>query len=260
MGRLNDKVAIVTGAADGLGLAIAKAFAIEGASVVMGDVNKVKCKNEAEKLEEMGLSALAIFCDVGNTESVNALVDNCINNFGKVDVLVNNAAVAISSNITEMPEDAWDTLMNINLKGYFRFIKSTIPHMINAKNGSVINISSTQAHRSWDNWTAYATAKGGILSMTKQLAGQFGKSNIRFNCISPGTILTPMTEERIKHEGEAFSKASENQSAMQRFGKPEEVAMTAVFLASDESKFITGDDLKVDGGLCTLPRYFEHSP
>jgi NAD(P)-dependent dehydrogenase (short-subunit alcohol dehydrogenase family) len=256
MGRLEGKITIVTGAADGIGLAISEAFATEGANVIMCDVNFEKCNMETDRLLKKGLSVFPLFCDVGNADSVYEMVNICVNKFGKIDVLVNNAAIAIAGNITEMTEDEWDKLMNVNLKGVFRCIKACLPFMISNKRGSVINLASTQAHRSWDDWTAYATAKGGILSMTKQLAGQFGKNNIRFNSISPGTILTPMAQERILNEGNSFSKASENQSAMQRFGEPEEVAMAAVFLASDESRFITGDDIKVDGGLCTLPRYF----
>lgn len=257
MNRLKDKVAIVTGAADGIGLAIAEAFVKEGATIVMSDVNEEKCKKEAHRLFKKHNNILPVFCDIGDTNSVNTMVNTCIKKFKKIDILVNNAAVAIPGNVTEMPEDDWDKLMNINLKGAFRCIKATLPYMISAKQGSVINMSSTQAHRSWDNWTAYATAKGGLLSMTNQLAGQFGSDNIRFNSISPGTILTPMSLERVKNEGEEFLKASTNQASMLRCGKPEEVAMTAVFLASDEAGFITGDDIIVDGGLCTVPRYFE---
>ncbi len=118
-------------------------------------------------------------------------------------------------------------------------------------------MSSTQAFRSWNNWTAYAAAKGAMLAMTNQLAGQFGKDNIRFNSISPGAILTPMNEKRAEREGSGFLKSSIGQHAIERMGTPQEVAMTAVFLASDESSFITGVDIKVDGGLCTLPRYIE---
>lgn len=257
MSRLKNKVAVVTGAADGIGLAISEAFAKEGAMIVMGDINEEMCIVEAEKLSEAGFSALPVFCDVCKTASVNMMVENCIDKYGKIDVLVNNAAIAIPGRVTEMPEEAWDQLMNVNLKGVFRCIKACLPHMISAGGGSIINMSSTQAHRSWDDWTAYAAAKGGLLSMTKQLAGQFGSKNIRFNSISPGTIMTPMLYERVKKEGEGFLKASEDQAAMQRCGSPEEVAMTAVFLASDEARFITGDDVKVDGGLCTLPRYFD---
>jgi NAD(P)-dependent dehydrogenase (short-subunit alcohol dehydrogenase family) len=255
MERLENKVAIVTGAADGIGLAISKAFAKEGATVVMGDINDTKCNQEADKLLKQNQKALPLFCDVGSTDSVNMMIKTCIENYGRIDVLVNNAAVAISGNISEMPDEDWDRLMNVNLKGVFRCIRACMPYMLSAENGSVINIASGQAHRSWDDWTAYASAKGGMISMTNQLAGQFGNKNIRFNTISPGAILTPMAAERVKNEGEEYFKASERQAAMLRFGKPVEVAMAAVFLASDESSFVTGDDMKVDGGLSSLPRY-----
>ena len=145
--------------------------------------------------------------------------------------------------------------MTTNLKSIYRSIKQVIPHMQQQCSGSIINISSVQAFRSWNNWTAYAGAKGAILSMTNQLAGQFGAYNVRFNTISPGAILTPMTEKRVEAEGEEFLQSSINQAAIKRMGTPQEVAMTAVFLASDESSFITGEDIKVDGGLCSLPRY-----
>ncbi|TQO38455.1 NAD(P)-dependent dehydrogenase (short-subunit alcohol dehydrogenase family) [Arenibacter algicola] len=257
MNRLKDKVAIVTGAADGIGLSIAEAFAREGATVVMSDINEEKCKQEANTLLKYNSNVLTLFCDIGDTKSISSMVDLCIKKFGRIDILVNNAAVAIPGTITNMPEKDWDKIMNINLKGAFRCIKACLPHMISAKQGSVINISSTQAHRSWDNWTAYAAAKGGLLSMTNQLAGQFGRENVRFNSISPGAILTPMNQKRVEKEGEQFLKGSINQAAMLRLGKSKEVAMTAVFLASDEAGFITGEDIIIDGGLCTLPRYFE---
>lgn len=257
MNRLENKVAIVTGAADGIGLAISEAFANEGATVVMADINEEKCKLEANRLLKDNFKVLPEYCDVGNLNSVQLMVNKCVDKYGKIDILVNNAAIAIAGNIIDTAEADWNKLMNINLDGVFRCIKLCLPHMIKREEGSIINISSTQAHRSWDDWTAYATAKGGMLSMTNQLAGQFGNKNIRFNSISPGTILTPMAAKRIKNEGQEFLKSSENQSAMLRCGNPNEVAMVAVFLASDESCFITGDDIKVDGGLCTLPRYFD---
>lgn len=259
MSRLKNKIAIVTGAADGIGLAISESFVTEGATVVMCDINEDKCKTEANKLTIQGGITRAYYCDVGSSEDLKTIVDNTIKEFGRIDVLVNNAAVAVSGDIRQMPESDWDHLMNVNLKSVFRGVKFTLPLMIKQKSGSIISISSVQAHRSWDNWTAYAAAKGGIISMNNQLAGQFGKDNIRFNTISPGAIFTPLNQKRIENEGEAFLKASIDQSALLRLGKAKEVAMTAVFLASDEANFITGEDIIIDGGLTKLPRYNDNN-
>ena len=255
--RLNNKVAIITGAAKGIGLAISEAFAKEGAIVFMADVDEIKGIAEAERIKKNGATTRAVKCDVAITEDVANLINVVITEFGKIDILVNNAAVAISGNIMEMPETDWDRLMDTNLKSIYRTIKAALPFMVKQGSGSVINISSTQAFRSWHNWTAYAGAKGAMLSITNQLAGQFGEYNVRFNSISPGAILTPMNVKRACEEGPDFFAKSETMHAMNRMGAPEEVAMTAVFLASDEAGFITGEDIKVDGGLCTLPRYFE---
>jgi len=255
--RLKNKVAIVTGAANGIGLSIATAFIQEGAVVFLADIDEEKLIGEVKQLESIGGTARAIVCNVGDTASVKNLVQAAIAEFGMIDILVNNAAVAIGGNIVEMPEADWDSLMNINLKSVYRAIKETLPYMLKQKSGSVINISSAQAYRSWDNWTAYAGAKGAILAMTNQLAGQFGKDNIRFNSISPGAILTPMNAKRAEVEGPAFLEKSAAQHSLNRLGTPLEVAMTAVFLASEEAAFITGADIKVDGGLSTLPRYTE---
>ncbi|NND80434.1 MAG: SDR family oxidoreductase [Maribacter sp.] len=258
MNRLKDKVAIITGAANGIGLAISQAFVHEGAKVVMCDINIAKCDEEAQKLCAKGGIAKSYACDVGVTDDLKLVIEKTLGAFGKIDILVNNAAVAISGDIREMPESAWDTIMNINLKSVFRGIKMTLPQMIQQQSGSIITISSVQAFRSWDDWTAYAAAKGAICSMSNQLAGQFGHFNVRFNTISPGAILTPMNQRRIEEEGERFLKSSIEQSAMLRMGEAEEVAMTAVFIASDEARFINGEDIKVDGGLTTLPRYFNN--
>lgn len=255
--RLKDKVAVITGAANGIGLAIAEAFAKEGAIIIAGDIDEKKCNAEAERLSASGAIVRAVTCDVGITENIDRLINSAIVEFGKIDVLVNNAAIAIRGRITEMPEKDWDTLMNINLKSIYRSIKTVLPYMIKQRSGSVVNISSTQAFRSWHDWTAYAGAKGAILSMTNQLAGQFGEYNVRFNSISPGAILTPMNEQRAKEEPPDYFARTEEMHAVKRMGMPKEVAMAAVFLASDEASFITGEDIKVDGGLCTLPRYFE---
>lgn len=257
MGRLEKKVAIITGAAEGIGLEISRVFAKEGAIVIMSDINIDKCEAETKTIIKSSGNAIAKKCDVGNTQDVNKLIDFTIETYGRIDALINNAAVAIPGNITEMPEEDWDKLMNINLKSIYRTIKATLPFMLKQKSGSIINMSSTQACRSWHNWTAYAGAKGAMIAMTNQLAGQFGSNGIRFNTISPGAILTPMNEKRAKEEGDTFLEESKKMSPMNRMGTSNEVALTAVFLASDEAGFITGEDIKVDGGLCTVPRYNE---
>lgn len=255
--RLKDKVAIVTGAADGIGLAITTAFASQGARVVMVDINETKCTEEAEILKSKGGEVLALPCSVADSEAIRNVVDRTLVSFGKIDILVNNAAIALSGHITQMPDEDWDQLMDINLKGVFRAIKLVMPHMLRQKSGNIINISSLQGMRSWDNWTAYAAAKGAINAMTVQLAGQFGSQGIRVNAIAPGAIMTPLNEKRVKTEGNGFLTSSINQSALGRMGEVEEVAQTAVFLASDEAPFITGENIKIDGGLSTLPRYVE---
>lgn len=257
MNRLENKIAIVTGAADGIGLAISQLFAEEGACIAMCDVNLSKCERESSLINKKGPQTIPFECSVGHTSQMEAMVEATLDEFGRIDVLVNNAAVAIPGNILEMPAEDWDTIINVNLKGVFRGIKAVLPHMLEKRSGSIISLSSVQSSRSWKNWTAYAAAKGGINAMTVQLAGQFGEQNIRFNTISPGAIMTPMNEKRIRDEGESFLKSSIHQAAMLRMGTSKEVAQTAVFLASDESKFITGEDIKVDGGLSTLPRYLE---
>ena len=255
MERLQNKISIITGAADGIGLSMSQIFAAEGCTVVMGDINIDKCKREAKAIVDSGGIAYAQKCDVGSTEEVFGLIGDAFETYGKIDILVNNAAVAISGDIMKMPEEDWDLLMNINLKSIYRTIKSILPIMIRQQAGSIINISSTQAFRSWNDWTAYAAAKGAMIAMTNQLAGQFGHHGIRFNTISPGAIMTPLNEKRAAKEGDDFLVKSQNMSPLHRMGTSQEVAMTALFLASDESAFITGEDIKVDGGLCTLPMY-----
>lgn len=257
MKRLENKIILVTGAADGIGLAISKVFAQHGATVIMADLNYVKALQESSNINSQGGQTHPFECNVGSTQSVEKMIANVISEHTRIDVLVNNAAVAISGNIIEMPEEDWDTVMNVNLKSVFRTIKACLPHMLERQYGCIINMSSAQAFRSWQDWTAYAGAKGAILSMTNQLAGQFGEQNIRVNSISPGAISTPLNDLRVQKEGDVFLEKSRKMSPANRLGDADEVAMTALFLASDEALFINGIDIKVDGGLCAVPRYEE---
>lgn len=257
--RLSGKTAIVTGAAAGIGLAIAERFAAEGAAVMMSDVDEDACRAAAEDiLKRHGEQRIVSRrTDVRSTSEMNALARQSVKEFGRIDILVNNAAVAISGNAAEMTDDQWNEVINTNLTGVFRGIRAVLPPMIKQRAGSIISLSSTQAHRSWFNWTAYAAAKGGVLSMTRQLAGQFASYKIRVNAISPGAIKTPMNASRVASEGAALTERLDEMHAMNRQGLAVEVADAALYLASDESSFVTGHDLVVDGGLCTLPRYRE---
>ena len=257
--KLHGKIALVTGAADGIGLAISEAFGREGAQVVMADVNDRKCAAEAATISDRGPGqAIAVHCDVSQSADVEALVSLAMKNFGRVDVLVNNAAIAISGIITDMPEEKWTHVLNTNLTSAFRTCKAVLPHMLQLGKGSIVNIASVQGHVGFDGWTAYAAAKGGLMAMTRQLANEFGSRGIRFNSVSPGAIATPMSDQRARNEfpgrEQDYYREVGHLHAMDRVGQPVEVAAAVTFLASDEASFITGVDLKIDGGLTVCPR------
>lgn len=248
---------MVTGGAKGIGFAIARCLARAGALVVLSDIDGDALAKSVSALEKEGGKVQGYTCDVADSNSVESWIESCRQNYSTLDILVNNAAICFGASITEMPEADWNKILNTNLTSAFRTIQGVLPAMLEQKSGSVINLSSLQGHRSYDDFAAYAAAKGGLIAMTRQLAGQYGSSGVRFNCISPGAINTPLNLRRAREEGEAFVRASSNMHAIPRMGDPDEVAQAALFLASETSSFITGHDLLVDGGLSTLPRYFE---
>lgn len=253
--RLLNKTALVTGAADGLGLEISRIFLAEGARLAMLDRNGEKLESSVRQFVETGLPVVAICCDVGTTEAVDSAVARAKETFGgRIDILVNNAAVAVPGDITEQTDEEWNALLNINLLGAVRCIRAVLPCMLAQGSGSVIGIGSLQGERSWDHWTAYAAAKGGIRTMTRQLAGQYGPQGVRFNSITPGAMITAMSEARRAREGDAFYEAAAKGHALGRMGRADEICGAAVFLASDEASFVTGADLLVDGGAAVLPR------
>lgn len=256
MGRLENKAAVITGAANGIGLAIAQAMASEGAAVIMGDINDENGQAAARAIRDAGGQAIFAHCDVSSQDEVAALVAAAVAKHGKVDILVNNAAVAIGGMpIHEMTTDQWDRLIAVNLSSVFYGCKAALPHMIEAGRGCIINMASAQGHIGLDGWTAYAGAKGAIMSMSRQMAVEFGAKGVRVNSISPGTIETPMNKQVIADLGEHLSDTWVKMHPIGRIGLPEEVAEAAVYLASDLAGFTTGIDLKVDGGLTGAPRY-----
>ena len=256
MARLKNKVAVVTGAADGIGNAIAAGMAKEGAIVFMGDINDKKGRAAAKALRDRKLSAEYVHCDVAVEKDIEKLIKTAIRKGGRLDILVNNAAIAIGGfPVYEMTEAQWHRLIAVNLTSVFRGCKFALPQMIKQKSGSIINMASAQGHIGLDGWTAYAGAKGAIMSMTRQMAVEFGPHNVRINSISPGTINTPMNEQVIADLGDHVARAWVKMHPIGRIGNPEEIAEAAIYLASDAAGFTTGIDLKVDGGLTAAPRY-----
>jgi NAD(P)-dependent dehydrogenase (short-subunit alcohol dehydrogenase family) len=256
MGRLEGKVAVVTGAADGIGRAIADGFAHEGAHVWLGDIDDKKGKAAAKALRTAGLEAEYLHCDVAEEKDIARLIRTAAKKGGRLDILVNNAAIAIGGMpVYEMTDEEWHRLIAVNLTSVFRGCKYALPIMIAQRNGSIINMASAQGHVGLDGWTAYAGAKGAVMSMTRQMAVEFGPHNVRVNSISPGTINTPMNVKVVADLGDHIARAWVKMHPIGRIGKPSEVAEAAIYLASDAAAFTTGIDLRVDGGLTAAPRF-----
>ncbi|MFB2551927.1 SDR family NAD(P)-dependent oxidoreductase [Ensifer soli] len=256
-GRLQGKVAIVTGAAQGLGEAIARAMAAEGAIVAGCDVKKEEGRAVFASLDPSGERSLFSRVDLADEASVRAFVAAVRQRFGRIDILVNNAAILPppGRSLPEMAEADWSRVLDINVGGAFRITGAVLPAMIEQKGGAVISLSSVHRSHSIPGFTAYAASKGAIVSMTRQLALEYGAQGIRFNTISPGAIATAMTQAILDGDPTGGLTARfRHMHALERIGRPEEVAATAVFLASDGAGFITGEDILVDGGLTKATR------
>jgi NAD(P)-dependent dehydrogenase (short-subunit alcohol dehydrogenase family) len=247
MGRIDGKVVVVTGAATGIGRASAQALAREGAKVVLGDIDGAG----AEVAAAIGDEATFVRADVRSSADVEALVRAAVDRHGRVDGIVNNAAVALPGAAGEMSEEDWQRVIDVNLSGVWRGMRYAIPAMLDAGGGSIVNLSSVQSMVGFVGWAGYAASKGGINGLTQQAAVEYAPQHIRVNAIVPGTILTEMNE-RIMQESDDPQAQMDAWVAMHpvgRVGTPEEVASVTVFLISDESSFVTGTLLRVDGGM-----------
>lgn len=249
-GRLKGKVAIVTGAAKGMGKAEAELFAKEGAKVVVADVLEDEAKQVADNLNKNGYEAMACKLDVSKSEEWKKVVDTVLEKWGKVDVLVNNAGILSLAGVEDATEEEWDRVMNINAKSQFLGMKYVLPAMKKAGKGSIINISSIYGIIGTGTAAAYHASKGASRLLTKTAAAEFAKYNIRVNSIHPGVIRTPMTDDLLKDENAA--KGLLGTTVLGRPAEPEEVANGALFLASDESSFMTGSEVVIDGGYTAL--------
>ncbi|ACV57220.1 beta-ketoacyl-ACP reductase [Alicyclobacillus acidocaldarius] len=249
MGKLDGQVAIVTGAARGIGAATAKRLAVDGAKVAVFDIKEELTKDTVEAIRQAGGEAIGVGCDVTKADDVERAIESVVQKWGRLDILVNNAGVIRDNLLFKMTEEDWDTVMNVHLKGAFLCSRAAQKYMVQQKSGKIINLSSTSAlgNRGQAN---YAAAKAGIQGFTRTLAIELGPFGIRVNAVAPGFIETDMTRataERVGVDYEAFKQAASQQIALRRTGKPEDVANVIAFFASDDSAYVSGQVLYIDG-------------
>ncbi|SHF83922.1 NAD(P)-dependent dehydrogenase, short-chain alcohol dehydrogenase family [Caldanaerobius fijiensis DSM 17918] len=243
---LKDKVAIITGAGSGFGRETSLLFAQEGAKIVAVDYNSESGQKTADDIKANNGEAIFVKADVSKEEDVKRFVDEAIKAFGKLDIIFNNAGIYIPGNAEALASEDWDKVININLKGVFLGCKYAIPYLKKNGGGVIINTASAASLIGFPDAVAYAASKGGVLSLTKAIAVDHAKDNIRANCICPGTGETGMTREVL--ENKELREMFLAPIPLKRFAQPIDVAHAALFLASDMSSYITGVALPVDGG------------
>ena len=249
--KLVNRSAIITGGTSGIGRATGLLFAREGAKVVLVGRDESNGKVSLEDIRKEGGEAIFVRADVSKSVDVKEMVERAIQAYGRIDILFNNAGVNPVGTAENTSEEVWDSAMGINLTGVFLCSKYVIPHMLKQGGGIIINTGSVNSLMAWENEVAYDASKGGVLMFTKATALDFAKKNIRVNCICPGVIRTPLTQ-KILDELPNPKRAEEEiakKHPMNRLGLSEEVAKVALFLASDDSSYVTGAAITVDGGI-----------
>jgi len=248
--KLKDRVAIVTGGAKGIGWGIVKVLIQEGAKVVIVDWDVETGKRTADEMRLAGGDALFVKCDVSNEEEVKAMVQAALDQYGQIDVLVNNAGIGVYKSLLDTSSEDWDRCLSVNLKGQFLCSKYVIPHMQKIGKGAIVNISSVHSFQTVNGVAPYCASKGGITSLTRNMAIDYGPT-IRVNSIAPGWVLTPLIQGIFdSYDDPADQRRQvERRQVMKRIGQPEDIGYAVAFLVSDEASFITGTQLFVDGGL-----------
>jgi NAD(P)-dependent dehydrogenase (short-subunit alcohol dehydrogenase family) len=247
MGRLDDKVAIITGSATGIGRAGAILFAKEGARVVVADWSAEGGEETADLIKKTGGESVFVRTDVSKTEDVRKMVKVAVNTYNKLDILYNNAGIApLEGSTVDTTEEFFEKIIAINLKGTWLSMKYAIPEMEKIGGGTIVNTGSLGGDRGITSIPIYSASKGGVLALSRATAMEYSKKNIRVNCINPGAIATPMLTGSWTPE--IFQRFTDILVPEGRLGEPEDVAKTALFLASEESAFITGQTIPVDGG------------
>lgn len=237
--RFSGRVCIVSGGGSGIGKATCLQFAREGAKVLIADLNEQHGKETAHEIQQAKGEADAVKCDVGNPADIKSAIQTAVGKWGKIDIVVNDAAMMTFQPIVELPDDAFDKVLNVNLRSVFLFCKYSVPHM--PQGSAIVNVSSVHAHETTKNVVPYATSKGGMEAFTRGFAEELADKKIRINCVAPGAVDTPMlwNNPNVKSGVEKVEGA---------IGKPEDLAAAICFLAAPEARFITGTTLVVDGG------------
>jgi 3-oxoacyl-[acyl-carrier protein] reductase len=243
--RLAGKVALVTGAAQGIGRAIALLLAQNGADIVVSDINLEKAEETAKEIEGTGQRAMAIKVDVAHSEEVERMVQTILERFGHIDILVNNAGIARDKLILRMTEEDWDAVLNVNLKGTFNCTKAVVRHMSKQRSGKIVSIASVVGEMGNVGQANYSASKAGVIGFTKTIAREFAQRGINVNAIAPGYVETPMTDALPEKAKEELRRLI----PMDRLGRPEDVAEAVLFLVSETSSYITGQVLNVNGGI-----------
>lgn len=247
MRRLEGRIALVTGAGAGIGRAVALTFAAEGAHIVIADVDAAAGERVAGEIVGGGATATALAADVGSGESTAAMFGAVMAAHGRLDVIVNNAGLNVRSDFRHLSDADWQRIREVNLDGVLRIARDGFPLLKASGRGSLINIASVLAHRGLRQLTAYSATKGAVVALTRGLAVEYAPFNIRVNALSPGFVETALTAQALRNT--AIREALIAATPLRRFGLAEEIAKAALFLASDDSSFVTGADLAVDGGM-----------
>lgn len=243
--RLKEKVSLITGGGQGIGQAIASLFAEEGSNIAVCDINQDSLNDTAKLIKNKGRECATFACDVTNITQVNEMVDKILDKFGKIDILVNNAGITRDGLLVRMGDDDWDKVLGVNLKGTFNCSKAVAKAMMKARGGKIVNIASIIGIIGNPGQANYAASKGGVIALTKTMAKELASRNINVNAIAPGFIKTAMTDKLTAPIKEAMLK----EIPLNRFGEQADVANLALFLASDDSSYITGHVIQVDGGM-----------
>ncbi|MCX6049658.1 MAG: glucose 1-dehydrogenase [Chloroflexi bacterium] len=245
--RLQDRIALVTGAGSGIGQAIATLFAQEGATIVVADRVLERAQTTVELIQAAGGVALAVVVDVAQKEAVDHLAAQALTHYGRVDILVNNAAISDGDDILTIDEATWDRNLNIVLKSVYLCAKAVLPSMIEQQRGAIINIASVNGLTGLGE-EPYSAAKAGVINLTQNMALKYGKYNVRTNVICPGTIHTPIWNRVLEKDPQVLEKLAK-WYPLGRVGQPDDIAKAALYLASEDAAWVTGTTLTVDGGL-----------